>query len=192
MDELTTAEQFKDLGNALFVAKELLAALEAYTKGLGLEPRNHLLLSNRAMVNSALSDHAAALLDAQACIDSEPTFVKGYFRRASAELQLNLLAEAAVSIAAGAALERLEGKSEFTRLEKMLSARQRGDSEVPPAKAATPTSKDYIFDAGSPIGEGNYTSIVCATHKVTGQIVALKLIQKSEVDRIKKRVSSVL
>jgi len=194
MDDLKTAEQCKELGNALFMAKQSLAALEAYTKGLDMEPRNHLLLSNRAMVNSALGDNAAALADAQVCIDCEPTFVKGYFRKASAELQMNLLAEAAASIAAGKKLEPSEGKSDFARLEKMLSARKtsQGNSESVPAKGPTPTSKDYFFDVGSPIGEGNYTSIVCATHKTTGNVFALKLIQKSDVDRIKKRVSRVV
>jgi hypothetical protein len=191
MDDLQTAEQCKELGNALFMAKQSLAALEAYAKGLEIEPQNHLLLSNRAMVNSALGDHTAALADAQACIECEPSFVKGYFRKASAELQLNLLVDAAASIAAGKKLELSEGKSDFARLEKMLTARQnnQGNREAVPAKASAPTSKDYSFDVGSPIGEGNYTSIVCATHKTTGKVFALKLIQKSDVDRIKKRVS---
>jgi hypothetical protein len=99
-------------------------------------------------------------------------------------------------VATGRALEAQAGapaKSEFDRLAKTLAARRAarassaegggGDSAaVAPKKASL---KDFAM--GEEIGVGNFTRIMLATHKPTGELFALKLIQKSEVDRMKRR-----
>ena len=59
--ESPSAESFKELGNALFNGKDLLNALEAYSKGIIQDPRNYILFSNRSRFNAALEDFEAAL-----------------------------------------------------------------------------------------------------------------------------------
>ena len=59
--ESPSAESFKELGNALFNGKDLLNALEAYSKGIIQDPRNYILFSNRSRCNAALEDFEAAL-----------------------------------------------------------------------------------------------------------------------------------
>ena len=59
--ESPSAESFKELGNALFNGKDLLNALEAYSKGIIQDPSNYILFSNRSRCNAALEDFEAAL-----------------------------------------------------------------------------------------------------------------------------------
>ena len=153
-----------------------------------------ILYSNRSKCNAALADFDAAVADAARCVELDPTFTKGYFRKASAELQLGDLEAAAATAASGMALEEAASSgqdSEFKRLVRSIAARQKqsaGGAEnlsslPPPPKKLT--AKD--FEMGHEMGVGNFTRIVLATHKASGKNYALKLIQKTEVDRMKRR-----
>lgn len=54
-----------------------------------MDPRNHILLSNRSAAYVGLQDFNKALADATACVDMSPDFVKGYSRKGYAFLQLS-------------------------------------------------------------------------------------------------------
>lgn len=177
-------------GNALFLAKDLIGALEAYSKGIDLDPSNYILFSNRSKCNAALADFDAALSDATRCVELESGFVKGYFRKASAELQLGKLDAAEATATRGMALEDATSEdqdSDFKHLMRSIAARRKraagATTETPSSKRLT--AKD--FDIGEEMGVGNFTRIVLGTHKASGKVYALKLIQKSEVDRMKRR-----
>ncbi len=50
--------------------------------------------ANRAFVNIKLENYAIALFDANESISSDPTYSKGYYRRGSANVALNHMADA--------------------------------------------------------------------------------------------------
>ena len=58
-------------------------------RGLELDPKNHILLSNRSAAYIGLEDYALALQDANACLKANPDFVKGYSRQAVAYIKLH-------------------------------------------------------------------------------------------------------
>ena len=57
-------------------------------RALSLDPKNHVLLSNRSAAFAGLEDYANALVDATSCIQNNPDFVKGHSRQAYAYLKL--------------------------------------------------------------------------------------------------------
>ena len=58
-------------------------------RGLELDSTNHVLLSNRSAAYIGLEDYELALQDANACLNANPDFVKGYSRQAVAYAKLN-------------------------------------------------------------------------------------------------------
>ena len=75
-------------GDTAFRSGNFQEAIRHYSAGLALDPKNHLLLSNRSAAHLKVSNKSKALQDAKACISSKPDFVKGYSRLASAEQSL--------------------------------------------------------------------------------------------------------
>merc|ERR1719502_674656 len=78
------ASAFKEEGNAHFKSGDFLKAAASYTKAIKADPENHVYYSNRSQAFLKLSKVSKALEDADKCISLEPTFVKGYHRKASA------------------------------------------------------------------------------------------------------------
>ena len=157
-DGNVTAEQFKEMGNQLFQCKNPVAALDAYTQAITMDPSNHIYYSNRSMCNAALRDYVGALADATKCVEINPTFMKGFFRQASAQLQLGLLDAAEEAISRGVALEGLApDKSEFSRLTRSLIGKR--TSQIPEHQAKQQiTAKEFTM--GDEIGVGNFTQVV--------------------------------
>lgn len=83
------ATQLKDAGNEQLKVGHFLQAIELYSEGLEYRPTNHILLSNRAMAYIKIENYGLALQDADKAIESDPTYAKGYYRRASANFALN-------------------------------------------------------------------------------------------------------
>mmetsp|Transcript_18890 Transcript_18890/g.34992 ORF Transcript_18890/g.34992 Transcript_18890/m.34992 type:complete len:451 (-) Transcript_18890:73-1425(-) len=78
------ATVLKDEGNDFFAKGEPKKAVASYSKGLELEPENHLLLSNRAAAYLKLNDFEKAVTDAEACVKIAPDWPKGFTRLAQA------------------------------------------------------------------------------------------------------------
>ena len=204
--ESPSAESFKELENALFNGKDLLNALEAYSKGIRQDPRNYILFPidrgnaaledfeaalagetflsrscfcprqsiyitpyNRLFTGSARSSHCT--IDADRCIDLEPTFVKGYFRKASAELQLRKFDAAETTIKRAMKLESAssaECKAGFSRMLRSVEAHRKNEAEAGAEALPTPPRKKLTeFELGEEIGVGNFTRIMVAKHKAT-------------------------
>lgn len=96
------AASWKDSGNAAFKAKDLPAAIRAYSKGIRAaggagattpEPA-FALFSNRALCFQQLARFDAAVADAEACVKLKPDFFKGYLRGGLALKSLNKPIEA--------------------------------------------------------------------------------------------------
>eukprot|EP00593_Proboscia_inermis_P005843 CAMPEP_0171299686 /NCGR_PEP_ID=MMETSP0816-20121228/8550_1 /TAXON_ID=420281 /ORGANISM="Proboscia inermis, Strain CCAP1064/1" /LENGTH=269 /DNA_ID=CAMNT_0011775695 /DNA_START=18 /DNA_END=827 /DNA_ORIENTATION=+ len=83
------AEQKKELGNKAFASKNYEEAIALYTEAIKCEPNNHVYFSNRAASYGSISKWDSSASDAKKCIELDPTFVKGYYRLATAQIELN-------------------------------------------------------------------------------------------------------
>ena len=77
-------EDLKEAGNKHFFDSEYDKAVACYTEALNLQPRSHLLFSNRSVAFIKLKLYQKALDDAAQCIKLAPEFARGYLRKASA------------------------------------------------------------------------------------------------------------
>ena len=64
---------------------DLEAAVDAYTRGIGLEPTNAGAYNNRGMAKNGLGQHQAALADLDRAIELEPTNAEAYTNRGMAK-----------------------------------------------------------------------------------------------------------
>jgi serine/threonine-protein phosphatase 5 len=69
-------------------------ALKYYTLAIEIDPKNAILYCNRAFVQNKLECYGAALEDANMSIELDPTYIKGYYRRATANIGINKLKDA--------------------------------------------------------------------------------------------------
>jgi stress-induced-phosphoprotein 1 len=70
-------ELLKSEGNKLFKDAKFKEAAVCYTKALKIEPKNHLLLSNRSAAFLGMGRDNQALKDAENCIEIKPDWAKG-------------------------------------------------------------------------------------------------------------------
>jgi tetratricopeptide (TPR) repeat protein len=89
-----SAEEFKQKGNAALQQKDFNGALEHYSKGLEIEPNNHLLLSNRSAVYLQLKRFNEAYEDSSKAVQAKPDFGKAYLRQGQALYGIGRLEEA--------------------------------------------------------------------------------------------------
>lgn len=68
MSDLDNIASLKDQGNKAFAAKDWDKAIELFSKGLDLDPNNHVLWSNRSAAKAAKKDWEGALDDAEQVI----------------------------------------------------------------------------------------------------------------------------
>lgn len=82
-------EQLKALGNTAFQAKKYATAVTYYSNALAYDPNNAVLFSNRAAAHLGQKNFALAAKDADRCISIDPSWAKGYFRKAQILLGLD-------------------------------------------------------------------------------------------------------
>jgi len=76
------AEQARQEGNELFKAGKYPEAIAKYTDAMNRNPKDHVPYSNRAACYQKLMEWQLALKDADTSIAMEPTFIKGWSRKA--------------------------------------------------------------------------------------------------------------
>lgn len=81
---MSDANSLKDLGNKAFAAKDWDTAIDYFSQGLEIDPKNHVLWSNRSAAKAGKKDWAAALADAEECVKVNPGWAKGYARKGAA------------------------------------------------------------------------------------------------------------
>ncbi|CCH61384.1 hypothetical protein TBLA_0E03300 [Henningerozyma blattae CBS 6284] len=90
-----TAQEYKDQGNAAFVAKNYDEAIEKFTKAIEVsETPNHVLYSNRSACYTSKKQFVKGLEDANECVKINPTWSKGYNRVGAAHFGMGDLDEA--------------------------------------------------------------------------------------------------
>ena len=93
------------LGNKAFGSKDFTAAIQHYTDAIQLDPKNHILFSNRSASYASIQKHDKAASDAKECIRLDPTFVKGYYRLVTAQIGLKQYDLALSTIRQGLAVD---------------------------------------------------------------------------------------
>eukprot|EP00934_Nitzschia_sp_Nitz4_P004799 Nitzschia sp. Nitz4//scaffold110_size71422//65582//66435//NITZ4_005886-RA/size71422-augustus-gene-0.17-mRNA-1//-1//CDS//3329533125//4789//frame0 len=93
------------LGNAAFAKQEFETAIAQYTKAIQMDSKNHVFFSNRSASHAGLKNWDKAVEDAKECVRLNPQFMKGYYRLATAQLELEEYDAATATIKQGLALE---------------------------------------------------------------------------------------
>lgn len=78
------AASYKEKGNAALKSGNFEAAIQHYSKGIEIDPRNHVLYSNRSAAHASNKNYSNALADAEKCIEIKSDWPKGYSRKGSA------------------------------------------------------------------------------------------------------------
>merc|ERR1719271_53292 len=76
------AEAARQEGNELFKEGKYADAIAKYSDAMKRNPKDHVPYSNRAACYQKLMEWALALKDAEMCVTMDPTFVKGWSRKA--------------------------------------------------------------------------------------------------------------
>lgn len=69
-----------------------------YTESLALNPNNEIVLANRAAAYTCLEEYENALVDAETAIATNKDYLKGYFRKAKALLEMDKISEALTTL----------------------------------------------------------------------------------------------
>ena len=164
-------------------------AVSKYTEALKLifEAQQHdddkelcrmqaVILSNRSLAYLKIGKKKLAIKDGELSVAADPSYAKGWFRKAKAELSDNAFEAAAAT---------LEKAPYFDDLEKLknLCLEKR-------SKALKEPSISH-FEIVEELGTGNYSEIVLAKRKADGQRFALKMIYKAKIEDTAKRHPNV-
>lgn len=68
--------------------KEYDKAIEMYSKAIELEPENAVFYANRSLAHLRVESFGSALEDGISAVKSDPAYLKGYYRRAAAQMSL--------------------------------------------------------------------------------------------------------
>jgi stress-induced-phosphoprotein 1 len=119
------AEAFKTQGNQFFKAGQYKQAIEKYEAASKADPSAPAYWSNAAACWEKLGDYEKMAEAAQNCIKADRTFVKGYFRLATAQKNLNQLSECIKSLENGLGIEATN--ADLKKMKKEITELQRGE-----------------------------------------------------------------
>lgn len=74
--------------------KDYEQSIEMYTKAIELDDRNAVYYANRSFAYLRLESYGYALMDAVFAVESDPAYLKGYYRRAAAHMSLGKFKQA--------------------------------------------------------------------------------------------------
>jgi stress-induced-phosphoprotein 1 len=73
---MSQAEEYKKLGNAAFSAGKFKEAAEFFSQAISIDPKNHILYSNRSACFTSLKQFGEALKDAETTIQLNSSWAK--------------------------------------------------------------------------------------------------------------------
>ncbi|CAG8671082.1 12365_t:CDS:10 [Acaulospora morrowiae] len=82
------ADEARDAANILFRAKKFEAATEKYTEAINLNPNVAAYYANRSFAYFKTEAYGYAVADAEKAVKIDPKYIKGYYRRAAANMAL--------------------------------------------------------------------------------------------------------
>ncbi|KAH9258907.1 hypothetical protein BASA81_002971 [Batrachochytrium salamandrivorans] len=198
----------KAQGNSLFAQGKYKEADDVYTACLlqllqqGSSEDLASLHGNRSICLLKENRLAAALEEAELACGKNPAWAKAYFRKAEALKALHRYKDAAVayqecnkkSLAAGGpvlATSSLQFCQLRAKQEEEKGWLQRVEEHCLETKTiencpATPAYSQFVV-SDELLGEGNYSQVVKATFKLTGETFAMKIIDKKKAERMSMR-----
>ncbi|CAM0875474.1 unnamed protein product [Alopecurus aequalis] len=97
--------ELKLLGAKSVEQKDYASASKLYSEAIKMDPEDATLYSNRSLCHLRSGKTDDALLDANACIDLQPDWPKGYYRKGAALMSLKEYKEACDAFLAGGKLD---------------------------------------------------------------------------------------
>lgn len=154
------AEERKARGNEFFKRKDYPNAVKWYSEAIDLDPTNHTYFSNRSASYAGMGDWEHAAEDGASCVRVNKNFIKGYFRLATAQENLELWQKASETLTMGLAVEPrnkdlLAMKSrvdERIRLEKSKSLQESAEKML---KSGDVAGAYKALDAARAVDSGN-------------------------------------
>ena len=159
-----------------------------YTKAIGIQP-SAVLYANRAAAQMRIGRLQKAIDDADEALKLDKTYAKAYYRKARAlcdDKQYD-----AADRCLDDAFQNLPPNDDYRRekereaLEKLRDLVEQKRDEA----RGAPTVKH--FEIIGELGTGNYSSVYEVARKSDSQRFALKLVEKAQVDKIKRRHPNV-
>jgi len=202
---MSTAEELKELGNKAFSSQKFEEAIEHYTSAIKLDPKNHVFFSNRSASHASLKQYTEAIADAKQCIKLNLTFIKGYYRLASAQLQMDDLTGATTTCKQGLnvdpgnkQLEKLlrQAKARIATQKKMnASSSSRASSDAVGAGAGADSSELQDLKAQYRKSASDYnlvqTSIQHTAKTIQVNNITLQELETIPVDENRKMYSGL-
>ena len=188
LDAAKRADQLKDDANRSLHEDRPQEALSLYTKAIGIQP-SAVLYANRAAAQMRIGRLQKAIDDANEALKLDKTYAKAYYRKARAltdDKQYD-----AADRCLDEAFQNLPPNDDYRRekereaLEKLRDLVEQKRDEA----RGAPTAKHFEF-LGE-LGTGNYSSVYEVARKSDGSKFALKLVEKAQVDKIKRRHPNV-
>jgi len=122
------AEKFKAAGNALFAAGNYAAAIEQYLQAVAVDATVPAYWSNMAACYEKLKKYEEMADAARSCIKADKTFIKGYFRLATAQKQMNDLSGCIKTLESGLAVN--SSNADLKQMKKDVTELQRAEQVV--------------------------------------------------------------
>ncbi|XP_072939296.1 stress-induced-phosphoprotein 1 [Epargyreus clarus] len=140
--------QLKEKGNAALSSGKYDEAIEFYTEGIKLDPKNHVLFSNRSAAHAKAGNYAAALEDANTTVAINPSWSKGYSRKGSALAYLGRHDEAIAAYEKGLELEpgNQQLASGLVEVKKQAEESRQRTEQLFEKLRANPVTREWMKD----------------------------------------------
>ncbi|KAM6495682.1 activator of Hsp70 and Hsp90 chaperone [Amanita muscaria] len=164
---MSDANALKDQGNKAFVAKDYDNAIDLFSQALAIDPKNHVLWSNRSAARAGKKQWSDALADAEECIKINPSWGKGYVRKGAALHGARRYDEA------------IEAYEEGLKYENSQPL-NKGLDEVRAAKAAQ-NSGDAAFGISKMFSDPNLIAKLAANPRTQKHLADPSFVQKLQL-----------
>ncbi|CAG8474608.1 974_t:CDS:10 [Diversispora eburnea] len=169
-EDKVKAEQAKVAANKLFQAKKFEDSIAKYGEAINLNPNVAAYYANRSIANMKTEAYGYAITDAEKAIEIDPTYIKGYYRRAAANMALCKFKEARrdFRIVVKKAPDDQDAKAKLMECEKIV---KRIEFEKAIEVDSDRLSVAETFDADSIAVESSYDGPVIENGQITKEFI---------------------